>query len=113
MLSKVAFFKSASGAIPTPPSFSVSVSPSDYDTVTRKGSTSTPFFTASVSGGTAPFTYSWTATEGSPNTPTASTTRLTLSGYDEQVVSTLTCTVTDATLAEVSDNASIEITFGS
>jgi hypothetical protein len=113
MLSKVPFFKSASGAIPTPPSFSVSVSPSSYDTITGKGSTSTPFFTANVSGGTAPYVYLWEATDGSPNTPTSPTTRLTLSGYDEEIVSTLTCTVTDATLAEVSDNASIQITFGS
>jgi hypothetical protein len=113
MLSKVAFFKSESGAIPIPPAFNVFVSPTDYDNSVNKGSFTTPTFTASVTGGTAPFTYGWYIDTGSLSTPSLSTTKATLSGYNITVIANLTVIVTDATMATTTNSATIMLEFGS
>lgn len=113
MLSKVVFFKSESGAVPTPPAFNVFISPSSYDNSVNKGSFTTPTFTANVTGGTGPFDYQWTCTSGTVLSPTSQSTKVTLSGYNITRNETLTMTVTDATLAEAVGTASIIIEFGS
>jgi hypothetical protein len=78
-------------------------------------------FRAFVSGGTAPLTYQWTiqsmSTSGSISTTliNATTDRVTVqvTGTDAYGEYQLTCTVTDAALAQVSGQAYLTVGFGS
>ena len=113
MLSKAAFFKSGSGAIPPTPVFGVSVTPSSLRRDIRSGSYTTSNFVANVTAGAPPFSYAWALSSADGSVVgSGSTVYVSTGGYNEEVEMTLTVTVTDATLAEVTDSANISLTFG-
>lgn len=103
----------ASPSAGSPPSgdLSVFVSPSSASNSVGNGSWTSPTFTASVSGGTKPYSYSWSATRGTVIDNGASA-NVRLSGYNEDEVSELTCTVTDDNGDTAQDTAGIVVFFG-
>lgn len=111
-VAKIAF---ASGATPAP-EYGAFISPgSPFERGASRGSYTSPFFTANVTGGVGPFEYEWDASAGiTVNTPTANRTTFTTSGFNEEVPGTLSVTVTDtgSSDAETSDTISIAIFFG-
>jgi uncharacterized repeat protein (TIGR02543 family)/prepilin-type N-terminal cleavage/methylation domain-containing protein len=69
------------------------------------GNVSTPLsFTATVTGGLAPYTYSWTNATGSTNTATAI--------FDTEGTKSITCTVTDALGQSTGDSVNVNILSG-
>lgn len=73
----------------------VFVTPKDFLTITPNGSYTTPYFSAQVSGGVGPFTYSWESTDGGILAETDSKTRIVFSGYNREVFGEISVTVTD------------------
>jgi hypothetical protein len=65
-------------------------------------------FTATAVGGTAPYTYLWTGSFYSINSSTSISTTATVQILcGENSSSSLTCTVTDATMATASDSVTV------
>lgn len=88
------------------------ISPNNYEATTSNGSYTTPFFTGSAIGGTAPYTYAWVISRGSVASPTNNKTTFTVSGNRTEVMATATLTVTDDVGAVVTETVSILIQFG-
>lgn len=95
------------------PDLAVFVSPDNISTTTSNGSYTSPNITATVSGGVAPYSYSWSSNTADLNisNPSSKVTRVSASGYNDIVVGLLTCRVTDDNGSEVSASCRIAITF--
>lgn len=99
---------------PPPTDVKATISPSSFNTISSNGSYTTPNFTANVSNGVGPFTYSWTFAEGAVLSPSANKTRLQVSGYNSEVFGVLRLTVTDTGDGNktASAVASVAVLFG-
>lgn len=100
------------GEADTAPSLSVSISPtSAYGLGT--GTPSTNNVTAAVSGGTAPYTYSWTRVSGdvfTTSNPTAATTHWSIAvGINDIKTAVYKCTVTDNLGVTGFDTVGVEV----
>ena len=106
---------SAQGADPIDPPIGLSafISPNDYYENAPNGAYTTPYFYGTAAGVTEPYAYQWTSTDGAVITPTATKTRLQMSGSNREVNAELTLTVTDS-LGRVatSQRVAILIQFG-
>lgn len=95
--------------------FGCFITPDPFANLVPNGAYTTPFFTGNVTGGVGPFEYQWsvTPTGFSVLTPTGERTRVSVSGYNDEAVGTLTLTVTDTSNnQEVTTTAMISIFFG-
>lgn len=95
--------------------FGVSISPSSFVERTTNGGYRTPKFTCNVSGGVGPFEYLWTSDGLNIDSPTSQKTSFTTTGYNDYVLATAYCEVTDTGNGnqKLSAFVTIEIEFGS
>ena len=80
-------------------SMTLKVSPNPCGSTTNSTTISTPFCTVTPFGGLAPYTYSWTATNGArANTPTQASCNFTMMGVAQfnEVDAIATCVVKDS-----------------
>lgn len=101
------------GSPPPSTPLSALISPSNYIVFTGKGSYTSPRFTVYPSGGTEPYSYSWSSTNATATNPNGEFTYFVLSGYDEVVTCEITCTTTDDASGEVVSEAKMTVNFSS
>ena len=104
--------KTAISSVVTPADYSVFISPDIMFTSSQNGGTKSAFANANIIGGTGPFTYEWVS-DGAVLvvTPTNEKTSFGASGYNTEVSSNITLTVTDTGNANLETTSMIEVTF--
>ncbi len=96
--------------------YAVQIVPSFVSIEGPNGSTKSGLLTANVSNFVGPLTYLWESTDPqvTVDDPAEPQTRLSAAGYNDILVSNITCTVTDIgqASAQTSDMISATFTFG-
>jgi hypothetical protein len=108
--------KSALGAAAAAtPDYAVFISPSNIIVFTGNGAATSPLASTNVTGGTPPYTYSWSVDNPliGITSPTSEETTFTASGWETEILGVATLMVTDDVSAEVMDTVNINFNFSS
>lgn len=107
--------KTAFSSDVTPPAeYGVFITPGSLVKQTSNGSYTSPNFIANVTGGVGPFEYSWSSDDLTVISPDESITKISASGFNEEVFGLLTINIIDTGNgnAPATASAQIDILFG-
>lgn len=95
---------------PAPGELKSSITPDNINIVSANGSWTSPRLVCTASGGVSPYSYEWSSTNGTV-TPSDSSCRVRLSGYNSIANAVVKCIITDNNGDSVESTATISVNF--